>query len=326
MKVLSAVCLILGCFLGAGFVSGREVASYFSNFGTMSYVACVVAGVLFFVLTNFFFNISNNARNTNEFLSCYFNRSKKVVEWLFAICVLIITGSMFAGTYSLADSLGYNEYLIVGITFVLTFVVVCNNVRGLERVNTILVPILILVIFFSIKKGNNIFIKEGDIISSILSGGGYVFINIVSLGLLIIEISHNYSKREKILISLICTMVIMVLLTCINFSILSNGIGEHIMPNLYLSSRNPILYVMMQISIYLGLFTTLISNAFLLSNFANRFISNKYIATLFGLILGVFISLLGFNNLVGYVYIFIAGVGVFVVCVTLIKRKTKGIN
>ena len=34
-------------------------------------------------------------------------------------------------------------------------------------------------------------------------GVSYIFINITSLGLLIIEIGDNYSKREKILISII---------------------------------------------------------------------------------------------------------------------------
>ncbi len=312
MKVLLAVCLILGCFLGAGFVSGREVASYFSRFGNVSYVACIIAGFLFFILTYFFFKVSNRVRSTNEFISCYFKKGKGLVELLFAVCILIITGTMIAGTYSLADSLGYNQFLIVGITMLLAFFVVKRNVRGLEWVNVILVPILMSVLLFAMKDGG-MRCDNGAIINGIVSGSSYVFINIVSLGLLIIEIGHKYSKREKFLISLICSVVIVLLLIVINFSILSNGLIDDVMPILVLSSRNSVLYITMQISMYLGLFTTLISNIFLLSNFISKYISSQTCSIIVSLMLSVFISCFGFNNLVGYIYLFIAGVGVFIV-------------
>lgn len=313
MRVLTAVCIILGCFLGAGFVSGREVASYFSRFGSVSYYACFVAGVLFFVLTYFFFKVSSEVRNTNEFVSCYFKKCKGLVECLFAVCILIITGTMLAGTYSLADSLGYNKLVVVGLTLILSFFVVSKNVRGLEGVNLFLIPILILVLVLTMCDGGAISDDKGTIISSIISGGGYVFINIVSLGLLIIEIGHKYSRREKLLISLVSSIVITLLLIGVNFSILSNGLIGSVMPNLELASNNFILYITMQICIYLGLFTTLISNIFLLSNFANKYLKNKNLSIIISLIFGVIVSFLGFVYLVGSVYIFIAGVGVFIV-------------
>lgn len=320
MKVLSAICLILGCFLGAGFVSGREVASYFSRFGSVSYFACLVAGVLFFVLTCFFFKVSNEVRNINEFVSYYFRKGKSLVECLFAICVLIITGTMLAGTYSLADSLGYNKIFIVGLTLLLTFFVVNKKVKGLERVNLFLIPILILVLVLTMRNGGVKWDKESAILSSIISGGEYVFINIVSLGLLIVEIGHKYSSREKLFVSLISALVITLLLLGVNFSILSNGLTDSIMPNLELSSKNSILYVTMQICIYLGLFTTLISNIFLLSNFIDKYIKNKTLSIIISLIMGVIISCFGFVFLVGSIYIFIAGVGIFIVFSSL--RKT----
>jgi uncharacterized membrane protein YkvI len=164
-------------------------------------------------------------------------------------------------------------------------------------------------------------VNNGSLWDSIISGGGYVFINIISLGLLIIEIRYKYSKREKFLITLICSLVITGLLIGVNFSIISNGLVDNIMPNLELSSRNFVLYTAMQISIYLGLFTTLISNVFLLSNFVNKYIKNKVFSVVVSIVLGVVISLLGFDNLVGNVYIFIAVVGLIVVIFALKKNR-----
>ena len=321
MRILSAISLILGCFLGAGFISGREVACYFSRFGSVGYIACIVSGILFFLLVAFFFVISTRVRSTEEFICCYFAKSKSIVEWLFAICILIITGSMFAGTSALASSLKLSEFLVVSITIALTFGVVCRNVKGLECVNVFLVPILILILILTMKRGVISEVNNGSLWDSIISGGGYVFINIISLGLLIIEIGYKYSKREKLLITLICSLVITGLLIGVNFSIISNGLVDNIMPNLELSSRNFFLYTAMQISIYLGLFTTLISNVFLLSNFVNKYIKNKVFSVVVSIVLGVVISLLGFDNLVGNVYIFIAVVGLIVVIFALKKNR-----
>lgn len=313
MKVLYAVVLILGCFLGAGFVSGREVASYFSRCGGISFFTCIVAGVLFFILTYFFFCISKQVRSAEEFVLVYFNKSKSLVGCLFSTCILIIAGSMFAGTYSLADSLALNKLLIMLFTVVLTFFVVSRNVRGMERVNVFLVPSLIVVLIFTMKIGEAEISNSGDVFGSVISGSGYVFVNIVSLGLLIIDIGHKYTRLEKFIIACICSIVITALLYGVNASILSNGLVDEMMPNLVLSSRSFPLYVCMQISIYLGLFTTLIANIYLLSGFVFKYINNRNLSILISIIASLIISSFGFDNIVGYVYIFIAFVGMFIV-------------
>ena len=309
MKILSAVCIILGCFLGAGFVSGREVASYFSRFGGISYFSCIVCGILFFVLTMFFFSISNRVKSSSEFVSVYFKKYSTLAEWLFAVCIVILIGSMIAGTSSLAGSLGYNKLIFVSLTIVLTFLVVNKNVKGISNINLVLVPILILVLCITISSGDNDIVGYENGIGAIFSGTAYVFINIVSLGLLIIEIGANYSRKEKLIISILSTIVIIGLLLGINHSIITNDLVNDIMPNLTLSQRNMALYVVMQISIYLGLFTTLISNVFLLSKFIEKYTKNLTMSIILSLMIGWLISLFGFDNIVGFVYIFIAIIG-----------------
>ena len=313
MKILSAVCLILGCFLGAGFVSGREVAYYFSRFGEMSYLPCIVCGVLFFILTMFFFIISSKVSNTSEFFSMYFKKCATVVEWLFAICIVIFIGSMIAGTSALADCLGYNKLVFVMFTMILTFLVVNKNIQGISNINTILVPILILVLCLTIRNGEYPFSSSNEPILSMFYGAAYVFINIVSLGLIIIEIGYKYTFKEKVIVSIISTTIIVGLLLGINYSIISNNLVDAVMPNLVLSRSNFLLYFVMQIAVYLGLFTTLISNTFLLSRFVNKYIRDKRLSIIFCLLMGLLISLCGFNNIVGFVYIFIGIVGVVIV-------------
>ena len=143
----------------------------------------------------FFFCISNRVRSAEEFIAVYFNKSKCFVECLFSTCVLIITGSMFAGTYSLADSLVLNKWVVMLFTIVLTFFIVTHNVQGLERINIFLVPGLVIVLICTMSIGDIEINGSRNAFSGIISGGGYVFVNIVSLVLLIIDI--GYKVRHK---------------------------------------------------------------------------------------------------------------------------------
>jgi uncharacterized membrane protein YkvI len=220
---------------------------------------------------------------------------------------------MIAGTYSMADILNYNKFVVVFLTLILAFLVVKNNVEGISKVNIILVPIMILVLIFTIKSGDVVVTDSTAVFSSFVSGGSYVFINIVSLGLLVVEIGQKYSKKEKFIISVICGIIITLLLIGINYSILTNGLCDNMMPNLYLSNRNNFLYFIMKVSLYVGLFTTLISNIFLLKNFLLKYVKNSTISIVISLIFSALLSMCGFDKLVGCIYLFIAFVGLLMV-------------
>jgi uncharacterized membrane protein YkvI len=114
-------------------------------------------------------------------------------------------------------------------------------------------------------------------------------------------------------VSIISTTIIVGLLLGINYSIISNNLVDAVMPNLVLSRSSFLLYFVMQIAVYVGLFTTLISNTFLLSRFVNKYIRDKRLSIIFCLLMGLLISLCGFDNIVGFVYIFIGIVGVVIV-------------
>ena len=271
----------------------------------------------------FFFSVSSTVKSAREFMSVYFQKYSWIIEWLFAICLVIFVGSMIAGTASLAGGLGYNQLFVVLVTILLTYLVVCKNIQGISKINLILVPVLILSLSLTITHGEYVPSVCNNLVTAMLSSGAYVFINIVSLAFLIIEIGHKYSYRQQLVISIVSTVIIVGLLLGINYAIISNNLISSIMPNLVLSARNKLLYLVMQISIYIGLFTTLISNTFLLSEFVCKYIHKKSLAILISLLLGGIISICGFDNIVGFVYIFIGIVGIIIVVCGVIKRNCK---
>lgn len=320
MRIFFGVCMVLGCFLGAGFVSGREIASYFSRFGDASIYAIVVAVVLLFSLMLFFFYISSRVDNINDFCRVYFGATSNIARGLMAFCVLIVLSSMFAGTISLGETFGVNKIVFTAITTILAYVIVVGNVERLQNVSVVLIPfLLIIVIIVTICP---LHISWGDgVLLSMASGGNYIFINIVSLGIFLLEIGHKYSKKEKIWISLLSSMIIGIMILLINNAILSSNSIADIFPTLSLSRGRGLLFLAMQISIFFGLFTTLISNALIFSRYLSSFLHSRRISTIITLILGIALSGFGFKQIVGYIYWLIGAIGVVMVFVVIFKEK-----
>lgn len=313
MKVIAGVSLILGCFFGAGFVSGREIAFYFGRFGCWSILSIIVSVILFFLLTLFFFRLSDSSKSFSDFSVKYFGKASNIVNWLLCFCILIISSSMLAGTQSLAIALNINNQVFVAFTLFLSFLILIGNLKSLIKINLILLPvILIIMIIISCNVGNkNINFGEG--FGAIVSGVNYVFINIVTLGMFILEIGGKYTKKEKFYICVISSFVVGGLLVLLNFAIMRNGLVDDLMPNLTLARFNSFVYVIMQVCIYLGLFTTLISNVLLLANFVNTYIKNYILSVLVMLVISFILSFVGFKFIVGYVYSFVGVVGAFMI-------------
>ena len=91
MKVFACVFMILGCFMGAGFVSGREVSAYFSKFGSCSVYSIILVTILLFVLILFFLLLSRKTDSFESFARLYFGRFHIIANWLLAFCVHVYT-------------------------------------------------------------------------------------------------------------------------------------------------------------------------------------------------------------------------------------------
>ena len=92
MRVFSLVFMILGSLLGAGFVSGKEIATYFSTYGRFSVLGIFLLTILIFLLLIFFLSISNKVSSFREFVFKYFGKQGDFLNFLFAFTMLIFIG------------------------------------------------------------------------------------------------------------------------------------------------------------------------------------------------------------------------------------------
>lgn len=325
MKIIYMVCMILGCFMGAGFVSGREIACYFSTFGKYSYLGVIIAITFMFLLTYFFFRLSRSTSSFDSFVCKYFAKSGKIINWLFALCLFILSSSMFAGSLVIAETINVNQIIFALITAILCYFVVIGNVGVLKKINLILVPIIVITMFLVCVSYPINTTNGGSVVLSVLGSCNYVFMNIVTLGLIILETGREYTKRQSIIISLISSSIIGVLLLVCNNAIIANNLTTVPMPMLALATKKGYLvWIITAIAIWIGLFTTVISTMFVLSNYVNKYIGNYKLTLIMMIVFTCISSCFGFSFIVAYVYWVIGIVGVILVFQVIIhERKAR---
>lgn len=327
MRVFLLTCMILGSFLGAGFASGKEIITYFSRFGGASYVGIIFCALTFVLLLLFFFWLSHKVSGLDGLIATYFSGHGKVIKWLFMLSILILVSTMFAGAGSIGEALGINKWIAIFLTAIVVFVSNYFGLKSIGGLNAIIVPIM-LVILLVVSFGSYTRVAIGFEILPIISGITYAFINMLMIGLFVLEVGKNYTKKECILTSLICGGIICTLLLICNGGLLSVSDLNLDMPILYLASLcGGGLYVFSVITIWLAILTTLFSNIYLLDTFFSNLIYQRALRLIFVIFISIIISQFGFDIMVRYLYIFIGFVGVMlVVHVLLVEEKKRRIS
>ncbi len=319
MRVFLLVSIIMGSFLGAGFASGKEVMTYFTFWGESSTLGIIIASITFFLGLSFFFWLSSKVDSMDKLFAEYFGRFNRVFRGLFSLCIFILVATMFAGASSIADIIHINPLFIVLPTMLVVFL--CNyfSLRGLEWFNAVLVPTMI-VIMLLVYTGFDCHFKCTFSIGSSVSAINYVSINMMMLGMLILEVGHKYTRKEKLLTSIICSVGIGVLLFICNCGL--SGVDFSLdMPMLYLAGvKGNLIYTLACVAIWLALLTSIFSNVFILDNYLSSVIRNRALR-LITIIVGAYIfSLVGFDIMIAYMYSIIGILGFILIVWVIIKE------
>ncbi|MBE5738618.1 MAG: hypothetical protein E7354_02705 [Clostridiales bacterium] len=321
MRVFLLVCILLGSFLGAGFASGKEIVTYFTVFGIDSNISIVLATIILFFVMVFYFSVSSKVAGFSGVIRLFFGKFSSVISALFVLCIFILVSTMFAGASSIASAIDVVSWAILIPTSIIVFI--CNyfSLKGISRINAVVIPFMLMVILMVYGVGDISF-ENGFSIMSSVSAINYVFINMLMMGILIIEIGKGYSKREWFFASMLFSICIGVLLLIANNSLFVVGDLSIDMPILYLAKeKGCVLYICTIISIWLALLTSIISNVFVLETYFDKVIKNRSIRLMLIIAISVIVSMLGFDIMVGYLYSFIGAVGLLFMIVLIKKQR-----
>ena len=311
MKVFTLVMLILASFIGAGFCSGREVSTYFVELGDSCYLYCIAFGVLFCIMLNVFLLFGKYKLQCHTSIIC-------------TMATMVIASNMIAGSVTIGDNVFVRVVLFV--ISICTAIFTC--IGGIKRVgnfSVILVPIMVVCIIVVCLCSYN----KCDMQIAISSYGtiktiNYLIFNMITMGMFLVNIGDNYSKKDISIASIIASIIIVLLMIIMCNAISTNEAQYVPMPLLFLGNNiSNFCGVICKVVVYLALLTTLITSTNALVDYLAIYSHNKFTCIVAVFSVCALVSTFGFVSIVKYGYTIVGYIGIVYVVDILITYKTK---
>ena len=331
-NVLKVVFVIIGTLIGAGFASGQEVYLFFFSYGMKGLIGILISSIIIGVVIYSTFNILNKYKiNTyKDFLNILIPKNTKLK--------IIANFIMIAGFGAYFEQeIGINRLVGSLILAIITFIVFMTSIKGVVKVNELIVPILIGFIFIigiiSIKDTHILnlenYVIRTNYTNFALSAVLYSSYNSILLIPVLITLNNYVKNKKQIFYISFISAIVTILLSVIIFLLLVRvdvDISKLEMPVVYVvSNMFKILRYIYGVIILGSIFTTAIS---LGVSFLQNTAKNKKGYTQISIIMcitSVIISKFGFSNLVSLLYPIFGYLGLIQIlrlCVIKISKVT----
>ena len=342
-----AIFSIIGALIGAGFASGQEMYLFFYRFGIYGIFGLILCSILIgLVIYKTFSIVYENKKIDNyyDFLNKIFYSKNKIpknkylnLSYISSIIVnifLLITfyimisgfGAYFEQRFQISSVIGASIFSI------LCFMVLIKGIEGVKKVNSLIVPILIVVIliigFLSYENfdvSNLVF--ENINYKWILQAIVYCSYNMLLVIPVLVSFGKNISNKKQIFIVSILSGIIVFILAMSIFTVLTSAIADYSkieMPAVYAIDKNLSWLSRIYGSvILLSIFSTAISIgiSFMKNITKDRKSFPQFVAIM--CISGALISNFGFSNLVKIFFPIFGYLGMLQILVIFKKFITK---
>lgn len=322
-EIFIIVLLIIGALIGAGFASGQEIYSFFYSYGKVGIAGIVLTFCLISLAIYKSLNIiyENEINSYDDFLKVFVKSEKitKVINVILNILLLVSFYIMIAGFGAYFEQeLGLNRILGSLILAVLSGIVLLYNVKGVLKISSYIVPVLI--IFIIVIGAVNLLTINPDVEIPVLKNGwllssiSYCSYNIILLISVLISVKDQITKKCNIkYISIISGIVMMSISILIYMLLIKSDVDVSTleMPVVYVISKFFSRYrVIYAFIILASIFTTAISLGIgFLQNISKKKKSYTQIVVLM-CITSVMVSNFGFSKLVNFVYPIFGYIGI----------------
>jgi len=312
--------VIIGTIIGAGFASGQEIYTFFNKYGFNGIIGICISILLmsYIIYKTFKIVLKNNINNYEEFIKSIMPKRFKenkiltyTINNIINIFLLICFNIMVAGfaTYFVQE-LNISKWFGAILIAILSFITLSKNIDGVIKMNTYLIPIIILLIcFLGVNKiENNTIISESYnksiywILSSIL----YASYNSITLIPILIGLKDKINIKKQSIIISICVGTIMLILSIIIFMLMNTFIKEIYgveIPLVYIANTlGKVFKYIYGIVILIAIFTTAIGSGYgFLSNVTKKRRTYMLCAGVICLA-SILIGQIGFSSLINLLY------------------------
>ena len=317
--------VIIGTLIGAGFASGREIYLFFFRFGKIGILGIFLSSIMTGLIIYFTLKLAINKEidNYDEILrEC--NTKHSIVNFfikgIVTIFLLVSFYVMIAG-FSAYIKQAYNisNYISSTIFSIVIYIILKRNIQGMMKINTILVPIILILIIFLGFKNLPYILSKPEITTFENCNNWFIYSilyasynSIILIPVVITLRKYIFTKQKIKYVSIISTALIIILALCI-FGLLLKG-------NMYTKNLEmPLLAIISEygdllkgiygIVIVISIFTSAISVGYsFLENVSNE---KTYKMNLIIIcVSGVVVSNIGFSALVQNLYPIFGVIGI----------------
>ena len=313
--MLKAIFVIIGTIIGAGFASGQEIYSFFNIYKENGFLGIIFASIIIGVITYKVLKNSNelNIKTYKELLeknklsnkfAIFFN----IIINLFLIISFYIMATGFTAYFK--QEFNIPSIVIAGFISVLCYVTFMKNIDGIAKINTIIIPILIIIIFVMGIKSNiietlytfeikNIYLQFDWILKSI----EYAGYNTILLIPMLISLK-KYTKNNEKQISIISTFIFFIITITIYFIMYKyNNLSSIEIPLVFVANQfGEVFKIIYGVVIIFAIYTTMIASGYsFLKNCTRTERTYKLLAKIICTLV-LFIYSLSFAGLVNLTY------------------------
>ena len=319
MKIFSVCASIVGCVLGVGFLTGKELVVFFGTKSPFFVSSCFF--LLFFLLVFLFLSLGKKYK-TNDISvinKSIFGRFGIVFDFVFVATCFVSISAMLAGSQVLFKT-------IVGGNFPFSLVVafacsvgLCFGVKTVKKLNLVFVPVvaslLFVALFPSCKAG---IVFKGNI-AGVLKALQYCCFNCMLGCAMFLSCGKSLNLGQR----LFCSFASCVVLTLLVFVVLSsaNNVGSDL-PLLQIARNNGYFVPYVAVTL-LGILTSLCSCGYTVVSCVEKRSNDKVFSVAIVFICAYLVSLIGFGKILSLTLPLSSSCAVVFVLFALIKQVFK---
>ncbi|WP_317366417.1 hypothetical protein [uncultured Tyzzerella sp.] len=332
--ILKIALVYTGTILGAGFATGKELVSFFAQFGNMGIlgflISCLLLALTCMSILNMIYKTKVNTYS--QFIHNIFGRYGVYIEWFNIALLFILFSAMLAGGgATLCNMFNINEMASIIIFCIITFIALIFGKDAIININTILCPILILGgILIGIYVYFNATPVFNNNIKPIISPFIYTSYNGITTISVLFAI-RDIVKNKKIVIYssilggvfIFSIGIFMLLPLTKNYDYIYNSP----LPLLKLIENKSIIKNIYAFTVLSAIFTTAVSNGVALeTTFKEKYNINGLSLKIILIVVGISFSLMGFSNIVNIVYPIFGAIGMFEILVIMLSFFSSSID
>jgi len=318
--VITSACAIVGSVVGAGFITGAEIVTFFSSVNLLPacFLLFILLALMFWILLSAgrrFGGLNKlNLRVLGRF-SPIFNVATAVFSVISACSMCAAADAVVSSVFSISDKIP-----VLSLPLILVSCMVCKRgVRGVGVFNLCLVPIMISVIIIACVGSGGVAVHEGssDVHSIII----YACMNAFLVCPLIVDSGARADRKAVFPTAILSSAVISISVYLIMKKI-STGYGtDENLPLLSSVSSSWVFHSVFSVICVFGIVTTLISSHYNVLAFFSKYRVKRALNVCF-MLFAVAFSRIGLSRIVNGLYPLIGlfGLAYFILLSTVVFK------